>query len=438
MMNINIDNICFGVIILYKMDINAYTKSLKNKRDGQSYSFLAERVPTSSDAPYRIATLNSPIKPEDAVVVGFGGYGGGANIEGHNWFIKYITNFIRTKPELNNARVCVAICDWGEKYPEIIARFAYNTQKYHPYMWNIMKKMKCPITKMATDIYAPAAAEDIFNNIILPKIKDSNGNNFSLHQILKNLRGITVVAYCAGGHTAMYLEDYMVKKMTDMGYPMKDIKMALNQIVVIGYAMSCPYSKSNMRFINFGSVSDSGVRSTPLASYLFFMGGDFGLLHAKHKNNDTFLCTQISKVGIEGNPNILHAMPIEEYMKKNEEECSEEHQESESDLFNEHTFIGFVAKKGFSNGAKNLQQLFKTVIVNTVDNSIKNSERKVFTPLPNMVDLVGTDVDIYGRANLAYIKQRTLYDFAAMDWQIIYKCKQAMKLHFMNRCLKGK
>lgn len=398
--------------------------------------FWPNRVPTSADAPYRIAPISTPIKPEDAVVVAFGGYGGGANIEGHNWFIKNITNFIRTQPQLSEARVCVAVCDWGEKHPDSIARFAYNTKKSHPHVWNMMEKVKCPITQMDEEIYAPAAAADIFKDIILPKIKDSNGNKFQLHQMLKNMRGITIIAYCAGGHTAMYMEDYIIKEMTRMGYNPNEIHMALNQIVVIGSVMSCPYHKSNMHFVNFGSVADSDMRGTSFASHLFLMGGDFGLMHMKNKNSDTFLCTQIGNIGVEGNPNACVAIPIEEYMAQVEKENAEDHEESESDTFNEHTFLGFVAKDGFSNAAKNMQKLFKTIIVNTVDNSIKNSERPMFTPLPDMVDLVGEDIDIYGRADLTYTQKRTFYDFA-IDARVLHKCKQVLKLCSMNAWLKA-
>jgi len=418
------------------MKIDEYAYSLQKQREGKSYSFLAERVPTSADAPYRIAPISTPIKPEDTVVVAFGGYGGGANIEGHNWFIKYITNFIRTQPQLSEARVCVAVCDWGENHPDSIARFAYNTKKSHPHAWDIMEKAKCPITQMDQEIYAPAAAADIFNDIILPKIKDSNGNKFQSHQMLKNMRGITVVAYCAGGHTAMYLEDYSIKEMTRMGYKPNEIHMALNQIVVIGSAMSCPYHKSNMRFINFGSVADSDMRTNAFAAHLFLMGGDFGLMHVENKNSDTFLCTQISNIGVEGNPNVCTAIPIEEYMARVEKENAEDHEESASDMFTEHDFIGFVAKNGFSNAAKNMQTLFKTIIVNTVDNSIKNSERPIFTPLPSMVDLVGDNIDVYGRADLTYVQKRTFYDFA-VDVRVLHKCKQMLKLYSMNKWLKA-
>lgn len=418
------------------MNIDKYADFLQQQRAGKSYSFLAERVATSIDAPYRIAVTDKPIKSEDAVVVAFGGYAGGANIEGHNWFIKYITNFVRTQPHLSEARVCVAVCDWGENHLDSIARFAYNTKKSHPRMWNMMEKLKRPITQMDADIYAPAAAADIFNNIILPKIKNSNGDKFPLYQMLKNMRGITVIAYCAGGHTAMYLEDYAIKEMTRMGYKPNEIRMALNQIVVIGYAMSCPYQKSNMRFVNFGSVADSDVRTNAFAAHLFLMGGDFGLMHIKNKNSDTFLCTQISNIGVEGNPNAWTAIPIEEYMVQVEKELAEDHEESETDMFNEHDFIGFVAKNGFSNAAKNMQTLFKTIIVNTVDNSIKNSEYAVFSPLPGMVDLVGENIDMYGRADLTYTQKRTFYDFA-LDARILHKCKQAIKLHSMNVWLKS-
>jgi len=423
------------------MNIYEYADFMKQKSQGHSYSFLAERVQTSDEAPYRIAVTKDAVKPDDAVVLALGGSGDGANIEGHNWFIKYITNFIRNNEKLNSARVCVAVCDMSEKYKGYIARTAYNVKKLHPKIWRFLKNVNQHyITKLDLENYKPWAVKDIFNDVILPKVTDNTGNKLPINQMLKNVRGITIIAYCAGGHTAMYLEEEIKSRMLKIGYNSVEIRAALNQIPVIGYAMNCPYAKSDLHFISFNSIADNHneIFTPVLHRYLFIMESDFGVMHVKNKNCDDFVCTKIGRAGIEGNPNILYGMKIEEYLDRQAKEDEESHQESKDDMFNDHTFLGFVEKNGYSIGAKNLQTLFKNVIVGATENSIQNSKGNNFIPLPQMEDLVGDAIDVYGRANLAYMRESFSYALYYLACQTVCKTLDMIKLYRWGKNHKSK
>ena len=412
------------------MNITEYDKFMCKQRDGKSYAYLAERVPTSVDAPYRIALVGDKIKPDDAVVLAFGGSGGG--IIGNNWFAKIITNFIRENKALNDARIIVAICDFGEDYPEKTSRDTYNISKKHPIAWNFMSRAHHPLTTVDPENNEPLAAQDIFYDVIWPKVATPAGKRLPTNEMLKNMRGITIIAYCAGGHTAMFLEDFIKPQMARLGYSSKEIDVALNQIVVIGYAMNCPYHKSKMHFISFNSNADSDTNQDSFQRCLFLTRADFGLMHFQKNHSDTFLCTQISKAGVEGNPCEWVAIPIEEYLAKREQEAAEDHVESKDDTYNEHSFIGFVEKDGYSKGAQNLSKLFNTIITNTVANSIQNAKGSKFMPLPEMPDLVGEYVDIYGRADLVYFQQRTKNIIYAPAATAFYYGEQLLKFTGMT------
>ena len=423
------------------MQIHEYADFMKQKSGGHGYSFLAERVPTSDEAPHRIAVINDAIRASDAVVLALGGSGDGANILGHNWFVKYITNFIRNNDKLNNARVCVAVCDMSEKYRGDIARTAYDVKKSYPNVWRFLDKVnKHPLTQMDSENYKPWVVRDIFNDVILPKVADKSGARFPTAQMLKNIRGITIIAYCAGGYTAMYLEEEIKSKMLELGYAPSEIRAALSQIPVIGSTLDCPMQKSDLRFISFNSVADNHDKDfySAFQRYLFVMGNDFGVMHLKNKNSDNFICTQIANIGIEGNPNICYAMPIDKYLEISERQIQESWQESKEDLYNEHSFLGFVEKNGYSNGAKNLQNLFKNVIIGATENSIQNSQGEQFIPLPKIEDLVGPAVDIYGRANLTYMQERIQYAPFALPWQIICKTRDMFRLYKIRQNLKAR
>ena len=187
------------------MDIYEYNKYLIESRGERGYSFLAERVPESAGIAYNIRVVTEPIRPNDAMLVALGGDGGGANIAGHNGLIKYVTNFIKTIPELHDARIHVAICNFGTKYPERGLRRAFTISKRYPLIWSTMQKFTARPIKQ---LYDPLPAQDIYRAIIQPKVTDGAGQRITLNTMLKNMRGITFLAYCAGGHTAMQIEEF--------------------------------------------------------------------------------------------------------------------------------------------------------------------------------------------------------------------------------------
>lgn len=393
------------------MNIEQYVKYLETTSPDKGFAFLAHRVPTSPETPYHIATSDPKIQPNTPILLILGGSGGGTNVEGHNGLLKTVDNFIRSNTELDKTQVHIAICNWGTEYDNTCARNAFIIKKRYPLIWKIMQNYtKHPLTNMPENNYAPKAVEDIFNTIILPRITTPDGHKLPTDTLLKNLRQITIVAYCAGGHTAMKLEELTKQKMKAIGYTETEIIMALNQLPVIGYAMSCPYEQSNMKFFAFATTNDS---LDPLEERLFpltikLLHKDIGCVHFTKNNSDIFYCTKTHNYGIEGNPNIITVIPIEEYLKRCEQENDINHTESETDTFTDHTFIGFVPKIGYSNGAKQLQTIFSQIIKQTISNSIQNAENEHFVPLPPTNQLI-TDQQLLQQANNNFTKIKYLY-----------------------------
>lgn len=412
------------------MEIYKHSDILANMRRNKSYSLLAERVPVSENAPHRINIVKEPILARDTVLLVLGGTGG---VDGHNGLLKYVDNFVKQHPLLQGTRVCMPICFWGPDYKNEFARLAFSTSKNYPILWamlNLTERHK--LTHLPSENYTPKAIEDIYNSVILPKITHRGTERLSKDVLLRNLRTITILAYCAGGHTAMKLEELIKQNMLKLGYSDSEIKIALNQIVVVGHAMDCPYEKSDLRFFSFASVSDpANLTQSAFKTFLQTFHPDFGMMHFNNYISDTFYCTQMSSVGIEGNDNIAKAIPIDEYMAQREKEAADSHTESETDTYNEHTFIGFVPKQGFSNGAKNLQKTFQEVLVGALVNSLSNARSKDFIPLAPVKDLVCDD-ELLNRADLEYIKNYIKYlPFAASA--NILKYIQDMRLLYHTR-----
>ena len=107
-------------------------------------------------------------------------------------------------------------------------------------------------------------------------------------------------------------------------------------------------------------------------------------MHFSKNRDDTFYCQSLNK------KTKWVCQKIEDYLKEQEElakiELHEDHVESSEDSYRQHSFIGFVEKNGFSNGAKQLQAIFKSIIEKSVENSIENGVGAKFVPLPKTLD----------------------------------------------------
>ena len=401
------------------MTIQDSLSFLNENLSDRGWAVLAERVPQSDDAPHKIALVKDTIKPNEPVVLVLPGSGG--DVIEYNGMLKRVHDFIKNNGTTNSARVFIAMYDYKERYVNNLARAALLIKKKFPGTWLFMKYIsRHPWTQSNSEISSPMAIHDIYNNVVYPKIVDANGKRLPQQQLLKNIRTITIVGYCAGGHVAMMLENVIKSEMLSLGYSKPEIKMALGQIPVIGYAMNAPSEKSDFKFFNFNSVSDDQDMDSAFKRYLYLTTyeNEFDLMHFSKNRDDTFYCQSLNK------KTKWVCQKIEDYLKEQEElakiELHEDHVESSEDSYRQHSFIGFVEKNGFSNGAKQLQAIFKSIIEKSVENSIENGVGANFVPLPKTLDLIGDDnVDNYGKSDVVYLQENTKYQFFRLSANIL-------------------
>ena len=409
-------NIC---IILYSMTIQDSLNFLNENLSDRGWAVLAERVPQSDDAPHKIAILKEPIKPTEPVVLVLPG--DGAEVVSCNGMLKRVHDFVKNNDKTSQARVCIAIYDYKQRYVENLARAALIVNKRFPIWWFLLKYIgNHPWTKSDSEYAKLNAIYDIYNSVVRPKVTGKDSKKLPMQQLLKNIRTLTIVGYCAGGHVAMMLEDVIKSEMLSLGYSKSEIKMALGQIPVVGYAMNAPSEKSDFKFFNFNSVSDDQDMDSAFKRYLYLTTyeNEFDLMHFSKNRDDTFYCQSLNK------KTKWVCQKIEDYLKEQEElakiELHEDHVESSEDSYRQHSFIGFVEKNGFSNGAKQLQAIFKSIIEKSVENSIENGVGANFVPLPKTLDLIGDDnVDAYGKSDVVYLQENTKYQFFRLSANIL-------------------
>lgn len=373
------------------MDIKQHIQKLKDTRKDLSFAFLAERVPESAESPYRF-NVAQPVKPDETLVLILGGVSGHDNIRGHNGYAKQVDEFLRSRSELKDKsfRVCVAVCNTRGGENADIAR----NEKFLQYIAPEEHQKFCE-RQQGTELQEfinPMYIQDIFNQAVLPRISANNGKiRLSRGQALRNIRRLNMVTHCHGAYVAFCLDEMMQAKMQELGYSAAEQKEIQKQLMVLNYAGDYPHGVAKLRCIDFESAADDHAKyQSTFKEWLQMKHKKFSLCY----QDNWFMCGQIDKAGIEGNPprvyiareiNGDYFAEIADARQKARENDMKEPEEEKT--LNEHEFLGFRPKSNMSRAALKMQKFFGNVLKNAVLNSC-NQPKEGFTPLPSTENLL--------------------------------------------------
>ncbi len=358
------------------MNIEALIEAKRKERNARSFAILAERCPTSEDAPYRIRPVEN-LRPDEPMVLVLGGTADG--LEDYNGMLKRVDNFIRKQPEFADVRVCIAVCDFGEYHDDEIARESL----YQDDAWfeQLKKDHANVIEETWRETFNPAYIHDIFEQVVLPRIAKNGGTERrSQEQALQNIRSLNIVGHCHGGYVAMSLEKLMGKKMTELGYSLSEQKQVKSQQVVLAYNPDCPKGESESCFISIESAKDSHNKyNNYFKEWLLMKPKDFDVCYLPKKWGRTLMCSRVNK----NKRSVYVAIPVDEWFNNL-------HKRRKRDTLGEHDFMGFTPAKNMSKGAIKLQKMANNILVNAVKNSLR--QKGGFVSLPKIQDLAADTI----------------------------------------------
>ena len=343
------------------MNIEEHIQNLRKKANGCSFSILAERCVTSSDAPYRIKKAK-PIKRDDVVVLCIAGYGGDKiNLRGYNSMLKKVDRFVKSEFG-GKPRVVVACSEFGDFHDRKLARKALHYKVSWP---KHVEELKRSVSdKYYEETFNPKYIKDIFEEVIEPRILDDNGKRLKFDEALKNIRRVNIVSHCHGGYVAMVLETMMNKRMEELGYSLNERDKITQQLLILGYNPDCPYVVSKAKFIGIVSSQDRSNRyNNYMREWLLMKPHYFGVGYMPKRWGRTLIGDMVNSSWGEV------------------KEIGED-----ADLFrpqkgvNEHEFIGFEPIEGMSKTGELLQKFSANVLYNGIDNSLKQDKKFVYIP----------------------------------------------------------
>ncbi len=370
------------------MNIEEYIKEFKQKRQGFSFAFLAERVPLSEDAPNRFNKAKS-INPDDVLILGLAGkgYDSADNIRGYNGYIKRIDE-IKLEPDLKEKNICsvVAVCNFGKYHNPDAARELHFWEHIAKEKYNDRINLVSDIQKQ--ELLNPAYIKDIFDEVILSRISTNDGKSrLPMDKAMYRIRRLNIVAHCHGGYVAFMLEKMMQNKMMQLGYSKAEQKQIQKQLFVLDYAPDSQWYKQSSRCVVVESAKDDNNKyQTTFKEWLQFRRKKFGFLFSSER---LLMCTQIDKYGVEGNPERpLILIPSDDFFEERHKDMlkaqAEDNQEPQKlNEMGEHDFLGFKPFANMSKAAIKMQKLAKNILVSALLNSIEQKQGEKFKPLPN-------------------------------------------------------
>lgn len=365
------------------MNITEYADNLQKQRGDMSFAFLAERCPTSEDAPYRIKPCSPVLPIENCVMVLAGTGGPGNNFRGYNGILKETDNFVKNNVDLSVSpvRVCVAVCNFGQKHIDKKARQGFYYETFWPQHLAEIKESLPENCKDET--FNPLYIKDIFEKAVLPRIISENGSRLPAGQAVQNIRRLNIVAHCHGAYVASQIEKLMDDKMNELGYHPEEQLKIKSQLLVLAYNPDCPKFVSKFRFISIESSQDRHNEYYDyFREWLLMSPHKFGVCFIPRSSGQTLMCARVDngtkQKRLEEN-NDLFFKPRYDANGKREK------------LLGEHDFLGFEPVENMSKGALKLQKFANNILKNAIKNS-QQQTNETFIPLPNIQNLTADNL----------------------------------------------
>ncbi len=389
------------------MNLVEHMQNLIASRQGKSCACLAERVNKSENAPFGF-NVAAPCSPEEVMVLMLTGTGNpGEGYRAYNGYLKKVDEYIKKHSEFQGQKVraCVAVIDMGDYHRPKEARCLQQEQYKNPGRY--LEKINQMSNIQKAEYVSPAYIEDIFNFAVLNRISGNQGKiRLSEAKALRNTRRLIIIDHCHGGYVALKLEEMMQNKMAQLGYSDKEKSQIQKQLLIMSYSPDCPLGVSKSKMVSFSSAQDyqtnhgSGIKN-------FLSGSDFGLSFFPGKKGNLFLCSQVDKAGIEGNPpRVYVAVPIDEWWNRQMQKSEPEPEDAEVKTLGEHDFMGFEVMENMSKCSTRMMGFANNILKNALLNSLSQKEGG-FKPLPPLRDLAAVTA-----------KQKLIFSRAVLDGYI--------------------
>ncbi len=361
--------------------IEDYMQNLTATRNGLSAACLAERGEISATSPYGF-DIAKPISCDEPVVICLTGEGSpGKNYKNYNGYLKRVDEYIQEISEslARPVRSVVAIIDYGKYHNPQSARTldALRHQSARKYQKEL-QSLPC----ISRQEYAePQYIADIFNAVFIDRIATNNGTQkLSAKHAACNIRKVQIITHCHGAYVALKLEEFLTKKMAELGYAKHEQEKILKQLLVLSYAPDCILGTSKAETVSFSSAMDyNSTHGGQLKDYL--QQYDFGVAFFPNKMGNVFYCTQIDKRGIEGNPPpVLVSVDPDEWFK---DFHKDKDTSDDTSHLGEHEFPGFRKYDNMSKGALQMMTYMRRIFKNALIHACKQKEED-FTPLPSI------------------------------------------------------
>ncbi len=157
----------------------------------------------------------------------------------------------------------------------------------------------------------------------------------------------------------MCLEDMMCNRMKELGYSKSEQDKIVEQLLVLAYNPYCPYVVSKAKYVGIVSSQDGhNLYNNYMKEWLLMEPRYFGVCYMPAKWGRTIMCDMVNKNSNE----LIEITDTFDLFSKNRRGL------------NEHEFLGFEKDECLSKGGESMQRMGGNVLVNGVNNSLKQKD----------------------------------------------------------------
>lgn len=114
-------------------------------------------------------------------------------------------------------------------------------------------------TFLVPSMYFRNYIKGIFDILVVPRIQSKNGEKLPLDVAERNMRNLTIFAYCYGAYVVNCLYEVINKHMKHLHYTNEEISCIFKQLVIITQSPSYILCDKKFTILNFASAKDRTV-----------------------------------------------------------------------------------------------------------------------------------------------------------------------------------
>ena len=234
---------------------------------------IIKRVPKTAQTPFSYIVVDS-IPTNETVIVVFGGELSTSD-RAANSSAKQIQNLLHEN-EIYDVNVYAVVYDFGSRNAKLERTDQFRMAGRRLAKASLTDEQTSLLSEMRKNEPLPNYIKQLFDILILPRIRDKQGKRLPVEQAVRFIRKLRFYANCHGASSIWQMANYMYATLISLGYTKEEANKIQSEVLVIQHSPTAPLTKQKFTTLSFASAEDTMMQdhSNLFAKWLYENSAD--------------------------------------------------------------------------------------------------------------------------------------------------------------------